>query len=193
MKLDVDALAHPEFFSHLMPVLETAPARAFFNVGMFQIREATTKYLLLRQPLTVEIYRRVFSAPAPYCDGAYMGPVGSNFVCRRDDYLALGGCDARFCGYGWEDYYQLYKLEWYERGGRDPLPGPISIENVTQRCRDEISRRKSRQLVGRDPLLALLHCWHPRTARDPKAMLANKRLLLEMILRTRGGANLGQT
>lgn len=188
MKLDVDTLPHKNFFRRLLPVLRNAKQREYFNVGMFYMnQDATRSFLREDQDLLGPIaYTYLTRQLYITSNSKYRYPAASNFVCRTQDYLALGGCDERFRGWGWEDYYQLYKLErhWL---GRDPLPGHVTFENVTNRCRDEISRPRAKELWLRENALALIHRYHAPSKstyyRDPKAIEHNKKLLFNYILR----------
>lgn len=163
MKLDIDTPPHQEFFSRLLKVLESAPKKSWFNVGMIYVNNLTSRRLLSSDKLPLK--------PGEYLDivnnrklissfRGYTDPQATNWVARTQEYLELGGSDPRFKGYGWEDYQQIYMLE-KNRIGKDPLPGPVNLTNVTQRCRDEIARPRALQLFKHDPLLSLAHHWHP--------------------------------
>jgi len=196
MKLDVDAIPNVRFFSELLSVLEAAAPREWFNVGMIYLnRLASFGYFADRRlPVGEASYRSVMENLPEVCDGVYRFPAGSNFVCRREDYLtAMGGDDcpalSGFSGYGWEDYLQLYLLERHYLQ-KDPFAGwRIDIKNVTQLCRDNLSRVVAFELWKRNEWLSLLHHWHPveqRTAyRDPARMDANRYFLLRQILKYR--------
>lgn len=160
MKLDVDALPHVNFFRELIPVLRAAGPRQWFNCGMFYTDQHFTKIHLSEEqmPMAANAYKGIRHS------GSYNLPQATNFICRREDYLNLGGCDPAFRGWGWEDYQQIYMLEKYQRGA-DPLPGVVNFENVTGRCRDEISRPKAAELWTQHGL-CLLHRWHPPSS-DP--------------------------
>lgn len=190
MKLDVDALPNVEFFSALVEKLKAAKQKEWFNVGMFYVKENySTMYLSQDQlPLRMIRYFEVLQNKMRMCSGigGYNLPAASNFVCRREDYLTLGGCLPAFKGYGWEDYQQLYMLErhWL---GMDPLPGVICRDNVTRRCRDEISRRKAHELWKSDTRLSLLHYWH-KSSTNPlyrSASTQNRLTLLDYVLKSR--------
>lgn len=190
MKLDVDALPNEGFFHHLCTVLRKAPARAWFNVGMFTInKQASETYLNeASDPVSVETYEEVTKRIMTTTGMSYHLPVATNFVCRKKDYQLLGGCDPRFRGWGWEDYQQIYMLEQHERGA-DPLPGPITLDNVTIRCRDGISRPKARELWERCNLLALLHHWHAPSSdnsyKNPRNVNGNRLVLMDYIMQAR--------
>lgn len=194
MKLDVDALPNEDFFAKLLAVLGAAQPKEWFNVGMFYVnKEASERFLNKdRDLVSRDVYWEITRSIHAYSSSPYRFPAASNFVCRKQDYLRLGGCDQRFKGYGWEDYQQLYMQERYWQG-KDPLPGPITLENVTRRCRDEISRPKARQLWERDRQLALLHVWHPPSKtpqyRSKQISNNNRRILLEYILKARTKTN----
>lgn len=162
MKLDVDALPNEIYFQELLPILDQAKPRQWFNGGMFYLNEEGTQVVLKGDPLSVPIYVTIINTRYQYCMHAF--PQATSYICRREDYLKLGGCDDRFAGWGWEDYQQIYMLEKYQRG-EDPLPGPVTLENVTQRCRDEISRPKAMELWKKSKSLALLHCCHSHASR----------------------------
>lgn len=190
MKLDIDTIPHQEFFDHLLPVLDGARRREWFNVGMLYVSRETSEGLLQPKamPLSSMVYRAIMSDRKTHSASSYILPAGTNFVCRREQYLSLGGCDERFRGYGWEDYQQIYMLESH-RIGADPLPGTLTMANVTHRCRDELSRLKARQLWERDFHLCLLHKWHP-ASNDPvyknrSVIDNNRRILYEYINRKR--------
>lgn len=162
MKLDVDTLPSVVYFGELLSMLVHAEPREWFNAGMFYMNKHYSTMMLKPTdlPMSVEAYQTVMRQSKSYSASSYLLPAATNFVCRRSTYLELGGCVDGFLGYGWEDYQQIYALEAYQLNA-DPLPGPITMVNVTQRCRDEISRRKARKLYERNPLLCLMHRWHP--------------------------------
>jgi len=188
MKLDVDTLPHVCYFSELLPILRAAPLGEWFNGGMFYMSKTHSTTLLADSslPITASVYQQIMKQRRTYSSSSYLLPAATNFICRREDYLNLGGCDEGFRGYGWEDYQQIYMLERLQIG-KDPLPGPVTVINVTQRCRDEISRRKARQLWERNPWLCLIHKWHAGSP-DPvyhSSMDSNRRILFEHINRSR--------
>lgn len=188
MKLDIDCLPNVRFFESLLSILRTAKEREWFNCGMFYVSQRISETMLsLRDmPVSENIYRFIMGHRNVCAATSFDLPAGSNFICRRKDYLDLGGSDKRFRGYGWEDYQQLYMLErnWL---GSDPLTGRLDMSNVTQRCRDEISRKKAFALWDQNPWLCLLHRWHPPGvhAGYREAMQRNKRVLLDYIERRR--------
>lgn len=177
MKMDVDALPNPELFRALIPVLQQAGPREWFNCGMIFLKP------MHLGALDMQTYHRITQNRAKLSWHAYSEPAATNWMARRADYLRLGGCDPRFKGWGWEDYQQIYMLEKH-RTGANPLPGKVDRRNVTVRCRDEISRPSALALFKRDSRLCLLHQWHPpskapgyRSQSD-----ANKAVLLDYIL-----------
>lgn len=180
MKFDVDCIGHTHYFKELVDVLKQAPPHHWYNGGMFYLdrSSSSTHAAAGKMPLTAFDYYRM----SDYVGTKPLG--GSNFICRRKDYLDLGGCDSRFSGWGWEDYQQIYMLEHHQTG-TDPLPGDIDESNVTQRCRDEISRRKIKELITINDRLGLLHRWHPPSTsldyRNAAQSAANRRILLEYI------------
>lgn len=190
MKLDSDTIPNMEFFKTLLPVLASAVPHEWFNCGMVYANVKTSQTTLADHslPLQVGIYDMLMGHRQPWTDGAYNYPAATNFICRREDYLMLGGCEPGFRGYGWEDYQQIYMLEKWQRG-MDPLPGEVNLENVTHRCRDEISRPKARTLWQTHPRLALLHRWHSLSPtpgyRSRKHMDANRSILLNYIRRAK--------
>jgi predicted glycosyltransferase involved in capsule biosynthesis len=184
MKLDVDALPHVELFSALLEKLRHAKEREWFNVGMVYINSVWGKTNLgTGQVLTSGIYNHLMQNLNACSANPYRFPAASNFVCRREDYLNLGGCDPGFLGYGWEDYQQLFMLEKYWRQG-NPLPTDhITLANVTQLCRDHISRTKALELWRSDPRLCLLHRYH-RCSSDPvywASQMANRHVLFNYV------------
>jgi len=182
MKLDVDAFPNQYYFRSLLPILDSAGPREWFNGGMFYVSKFYS-VCLLDSPLIGRAYEQVMGNRRTYAAMPYLGPAATNFICRRKDYLALGGCSPGFHGYGWEDYQQIYMLEKYQRG-EDPLPGALTLANVTRRCRDEISRPKAQLLLDRDPWLCLLHHWHP--AAKGTSMDQNRKVLYDYILTSKG-------
>jgi len=187
MKLDVDTFPHVTYFHHLESIVQTAGKCEWFNGGMMYLTQAASSSYLC-QPILEEDYDHIVHNWSSYSSNGYPHPAATNFVCRRKDYLSFGGCDSRFKGYGWEDYSQIYMLERHQLGN-DPLPGPITLQNVTQRCRDEISRRKALELFRRNGKLCLFHHWHPTNTdqfyRNARIMGANRLVLLENILTSR--------
>lgn len=187
MKLDVDAIPNVEYFTRLLAVIKKAKEREWFNGGMFYANK-TASSAYLTQILQPALYAKAVRDVTSYAPVAYRRPCASNFICRKSDYLGLGGCDPRFRGWGWEDYQQLYMLERNQRG-EDPLEGPIDAQNVTRRCRDEISRPKAKELFERDNLLGLIHHWHPECRdsayKNNEASTANRQVLLDYILNER--------
>lgn len=188
MKLDVDTMAHTSYFTNLLPVLQKAHPREWFNGGMFYMARPHSEIMLplSNLPLPERIYDQIMSQRRTYSSSSYILPAATNFICRKEDYLKLGGCDAGFRGYGWEDYQQIYMLERYQ-ARREPLPGIVTLQNVTARCRDEISRRKARQLWERNPRLCLIHKWHAVSVQSGyhSNMNQNRELLLGYINRLR--------
>lgn len=181
MKMDVDCLAHTEFFNALVEHVLVAGQREYFNIGFFNMsRTAST---IVGSGLPYAKYRSMLDDLKRITGKADAQPAGSHFVCRTADYLDCGGCLPEFVGYGWEDYQQLYMLERM-RIGDDPLHGIVDIHNVTQRCRDEISRPRCRSLFKLDTRLALMHKWHG-SSNDPKYKTCienNRRVLLKYVL-----------
>jgi hypothetical protein len=185
MKMDVDAIPHVDFFRHLLPHLQTAKPREWFNIGMFYMKECNCGVLT---GLNYVRYCTVVRSIRNYSASTYLMPGGSNFVCRREEYLRLGGCDRRFKGWGWEDYQQMYALEAHQLG-RDPLPGQLDIGNVTQRCRDGIARPKAKAIFQLDVGLSLFHHFHsckPQSGYKTGAISErNRKILLEYIYERR--------
>lgn len=182
MKLDVDAFPNERYFQELLPVLIGAEPREWFNGGMFYVSKFYS-LCMLNHPLSGPMYYQIMDNRRTYSAVPFMNPAASNFICRRREYLFLGGSAPGFKGYGWEDYQQLYMLEKHQRG-EDPLPGPVTMENVTRRCRDEISRPKAKALWERNPWLCLLHHWHP--AAKGTNMGPNRKILYEYIKQAKG-------
>ena len=181
MKLDIDTLPNPRYFKELLPILVWAAPREWFNGGMLYLNRKASA-LLDTKDLTERNYTEIMENPGFYSANSYLRPAGTNFICRRQEYLDLGGCDERFAGYGWEDYQQIYMLERYQRGAC-PLSGRLDITNVTWRCRDEISRVKAWELFQRNKWLCLMHRWHARSVANAYRthMDANRRVLLDYI------------
>lgn len=177
MKLDVDAFPNTLYLSQLIPVLEGAGPKEWFNGGMFYVGKFHS-HCVLNQTLDEKLYEQIMNNRRTYSANSYILPAATNFICRRKEYLFLGGCPREFKGYGWEDYWQIYMLEKYQRGG-EPLTGLVTLDNVTRKCRDEISRPKARALWERDPWLCLLHHWHP--ANKGTDMGHNRQVLYNLI------------
>lgn len=173
MKLDIDAIPNQHYFQELLPILKAAKPREWFNGGMIYVPQSYTKEYLPKSEMPVDrdIYLK-FAKSFP--------PQATNFICRREEYLELGGCDPGFKGWGWEDYQQIYMLQKHFLNA-DPLPGDIDFNNVTQRCRDEISRPKALELRMKSIWLCLLHRWHPRSIGFNKHANNNKKVLLDYI------------
>lgn len=190
MKLDVDALPNVNYFKALLALLPATPPRQWWNGGMVYLTQAAAEQFLALPtlPLRPEPYVRLLANQRTFCSPYTAGPAATNFICRRLEYLALGGGDERFRGYGWEDYQQVYMLEAFARGA-DPLPGPLTLTNVTQRCRDELSRPKARELYARSSWLCLCHHYHPRPGderyRSAEKMNQNRRVLFDYIMEKR--------
>lgn len=191
MKLDVDTIPHQSYFEALLPLVKKAAPREWFNGGMFYLGRHPSSMLLAdtNLPLPTKVYEQIMANRRSYAATSYLMPAGSNFICRREDYLKLGGCDEGFRGYGWEDYQQIYMLQRHQLN-YEPLPGPVTSHNVTTRCRDEISRKKARQLWERDNRLCLIHKWHA-TAANPantgyfSSLQANRDLLFKYVCQHR--------
>ncbi len=179
MKLDVDALPNVNYFRELVNVIKQARPREWFNGGMvFASREFSTSVLNSeKMPLASLNYAAALLRNPK--------PEASNFICRRQDYLDLGGCDSGFRRWGWEDYQQMYMLERHWRQGDPPFFRGLTLTNVTQTCRDFIGRPKACELYKKSKWLCLIHKWHaPNT--DPlykSYSEANKRVLLNYILK----------
>lgn len=183
MKMDVDTVPNVDFFNALKSVLLDAGPREWFNVGMFMLNQTHTESLR-EIPVPQAAWREMLGhLPDALVPGWSNGPVGTNFVCRRQSYLDLGGCDPHFHGWGWEDYQQIFMLEAYERGSY-PLDGPINLTNVTNLCRD-LSRVKAMQTYQTNCALALAHRWHPRNINNASTSNANRLALFNYINRWR--------
>ncbi len=161
MKMDIDTIPNIRFFSELLPVLASARPRQWFNSGMLYVSEASTKRYLATQrlPLTEFVYTQISSNSKAHSASTYILPSATNFICRKNDYLNMGGCLEGFKGYGWEDYMQIYGLE-KQYQGTCPLRGVVTMESVTRFCRDQISRVKAEELWRRNNWLCLLHRFH---------------------------------
>ncbi len=186
MKLDADALPNPKFFSSLLPILVKAREREWFNAGMIYISAASSR-VNLGGSFTMDTYWRIIHNRRVHCVPAYEHPQASNFICRREEYLELGGSDPRFRGWGWEDYQQMYMLE-KNFLGRDPLENHIvHLGNVSQLCRDLIGRPKALELFNRDQSLCLLHKHHTvnKDSRYRAHAADNKEILLDYIWKNR--------
>jgi len=190
MKLDVDTIPNMRFFKELLPVLKGLGERQWLNVGMFYINQAATEAYLndARLPLGELPFLELSQSPRAFGAMSYPYPSATNFVCRKKDYLDMGGCLEGFRGYGWEDYQQIYGLEFQARG-RCPLLTNVTLENVTSLCRDGISRTKARMLHSHNKWLALLHRWHPVSSnsqyRSQEIMRANQKLLFDFVVSLR--------
>ena len=186
MKIDIDTIPCLMFFRELKKALEQAGPREWFNCGMVYFKRAFSESLLTksRMPLGSAFHHMVCQNLRTYSAGGYYLPSATNFICRAQDYLDLGGCDPRFDGYGWEDYQQIYMLERYQQA-KDPLPGDVNIHNVTQRCRDEISRRKAREMFQMNEAFCLFHRWHSPSPKNPQSISKNRQILLEWIEESR--------
>ncbi len=184
MKMDVDVFPNVQYFQELLYVLSTATPKEWFNGGMFYVNKTYSIELMSTFPLSEKVYSHVMDNRRIYTDSSYLSPAATNFICRRQSYLDLGGCDDQFVGYGWEDYQQLYMLEKRQLG-KDPLPGPLTLANVTNRCRDEISRPKAKDLWERNSWLCLLHHWHQRAERNADRVSRNRRILFDYIMTQR--------
>jgi predicted glycosyltransferase involved in capsule biosynthesis len=176
MKLDVDAFPNSKYFEGLLAILQYTVPKVWYNGGMFYLSK--THSGLLKVPLDAVAYVWVMRNRETYSASPYLLPAATNFICRRREYLGLGGCSDRFKGYGWEDYQQIYMLEKYQNG-EDPLPGEITFKNVTNRCRDEISRPKAYELWRKNNMLCLLHRWHQ--VEHGADMNYNRQVLLDYI------------
>lgn len=187
MKLDVDALPNVRYFKELLRILEIAGPKDWFNGGMMYVTQNASAALLsaIMMPVSEDLYQTMMHRRHVYFGPMSTGPAATNFICRREVYLKLGGCDERFRGYGWEDYQQIYMLEKH-RLGTNPLPGVVTMENVTRRCCREISRRRARELFERSFWLCLLHRWHLSSSntnyKSHEIMLQNRKILLDYIL-----------
>lgn len=170
MKMDVDTIWNVDFFKTLIPFLCRADQRQWFNCGMVLLTPEMTAYAENHLPLSVEKHEEFLFKDRP---------VSTNFICRRKTYLKYAQCESAFRGWGYEDYQQIYDLERYQLR-RDPLPGDIDINTLTQRCRDEISRPKAMELFGMDKRLCLFHKWHPKTSpgSDYRASAEKNRMIL---------------
>lgn len=185
MKMDIDVVPNVRYFRQLLQLLHGAQEREWFNGGMVYLSRAATNRLTF--PVSEQTYSGIMAVPRAYTSGNGHEPAGSNFICRRTEYLKLGGCLTAFRGYGWEDYQQLYMLERFRRG-QDPLPGHLSVDNVTGRCRDEISRPKAKELHGRDRWLVLLHRWHMTAPnKTSESMGRNRAILFDYVEKQRMG------
>jgi hypothetical protein len=181
MKMDVDTLPCPSFFKALLPVLQSSPNGEWHNVGMFYLTKAWSKKVE-----SAGLSQLLYCQTITQRGSATIGdkPGGTNFVCRRENYLRLGGSHSGFFGWGWEDYQQIHMLE-KNKLGRSPLSRSVELSSVTRLCRDLIARPKAESLFLRDSRLALLHRWHlPGSTpgyKTPAGSEANKRVLLRCV------------
>ena len=191
MKIDVDTLPSSTFFRELRDLVKTADKREWFNCGMIYFKQVFSNSVLSLaiQPIGKLTHQMICQNLKLYSSRGYHQPAATNFICRTQDYVELGGCHQEFHGYGWEDYQQIYMLEKYQQAA-DPLPGTISLANVTQRCREEISRRKAAELFARSETFCLFHRWHSMSPKHHKMMDRNRRILFEYILKCRASSKL---
>ena len=191
MKIDVDTLPSLAFFRELRDLLESASPREWFNCGMVYFKPVFSQSLLAlgSQPICETRHKMICANLRLYSSRGYCKPAATNFICRTQDYIDLGGCHKEFHGYGWEDYQQIYMLERYQQA-KDPLPGGVTPANVTQRCREEISRRKALELFERNRIFCLFHRWHANAPKHHKMMDRNRRILLEYIRERRATSQL---
>lgn len=161
MKLDIDALPNVRYFSELVPILELSIGREWFNGGMFYLNQVMSAALFGKgMPLTENSYLSIMRNRHHWSANLYFDPASTNFICCRRTYLKLGGCSNLFKGWGWEDYQQTFMLEKYQQGD-NPLKGELTLDNVTHRCKVEITRRKATELWEKNPWLCLIHRFHP--------------------------------
>lgn len=178
MKLDLDAMVNPSYFENLFAVLSQARPREWFNGGMIYINQTYSR-AYLDDPVTPQGYQYLMARRSAISQlGGRIG--GSNFICRREDYLATGGCDPRFRGWGWEDYQQTFSLEVQFRD-RLPWPEVPPVESITAACRDMITRPKAEALLRESPWLCLLHHYHETSPRNHS--LENRTVLWDCVRR----------
>lgn len=163
MKMDVDTLANPFYFADLVALLEdTSVERKWYCGGMFYTGRRTAQSLQGNSfnPLPMSSYQFIMNHRKEHCNGTgWSLPGGTQFICRRQDYLNMGGCGNGFQGWGWEDYWQVWQLQrqFLRRAPFDDL----RVKTVTQMCRDRIARPLLLDLWKQHPNLCLIHVWHP--------------------------------
>jgi len=181
MKLDIDALPNDRYFENLMPILEGAGEREWFNGGMLYLNDEWCRNEWPKDGyIDDEFYTRTMNNRLK-STWKSSDPDASNFIARRNEYMDLGGTENRFQGYGWEDCQVTYMLEAHQQG-KCPLGGRgVDFHNCTSRCRDEIYRPKAKQLFERDHFLCLLHYYHDnspdRIYRNQPQMNNNRAIL----------------
>lgn len=183
MKLDIDCMPNVRYFDELITVLNKAKPKQWFNGGMFYMNRSGSNTYLDKE-VTEKTYSHIMTYRKQFSANPYLDPAATNFICRRQEYLDLGGCLEGFKGYGWEDYQQIYMLE-RNYLGHPPFAVP-TIDNVTQQCRNVISRPRATELWKKSWWLCLLHCWHPGSSdpkyKSPEILSHNRRLLYQYVI-----------
>lgn len=181
MKWDVDAIPFPSFWEALQHRLKTL--QTWTNLGFVYMTKFTSEKFALEywdERIRAQLEKWLKSnLPSTTSDDHL--PAASQFVCRVEDYLELGGCLPAFKGYGWEDYQQIYMLaRHYHRQPLFPLK-TITPENVTQLMKEytrEIARKEWED-SGKE--LILFHRWHRGMVKDPIQVQQNRMTLYHYV------------
>lgn len=190
MKLDADVFAFPSFWLAMEEELGRMEAKnnpaLWCNVGFFYLTRMATD-MARRSALNdrTEDYFRCNLNSVRWTHKPHL-PAASQFICRRETYLELGGCHPDFKGYGWEDYQQLYMLERNFQGKPLYKPGELQLDTITGTLREDLSRSRARALYKKDPRLSLFHQRHPRAPASSayRSFTAhNRKVLLDYVTR----------
>ena len=186
MKLDVDVMVHPFFFDAVLERIRICEStgRIWFNVGFICLTRKASQHIQAKAAVEwLDVIEAVTNRSVQQNPHRWIE--ATQFVCKTGAYLSEGGCLDTFHGYAWEDYMQLYMLA-YMQGQADPLAGlPITKENVTQQCREVLSKKEAQATYRLDNRLVLLHLWHSCMTKTKEGIDRNRDILYDYITKKR--------
>lgn len=165
MKLDVDMMPHEGLWEAIVNMIEDPGDQEWFNLGAVYLLNRVSIRLAEKAVDSLR-YARVIDAidrPKMITNRPLSG---TQFICRRRDYLAIGGTDPGFRGYAWEDYSIVFRLN---RLSKNPRPiSPVRLDTTTRTLKTEIVEPMAKEAFERDRRLTCLHHYHPPLERKPE-------------------------
>ena len=189
MKLDLDMVVHDGLWDAVTNLI-TSSSSDWYNLGALYLSR-TVSQRVGEAPMTKTRYSQITEAIATGRSGVVARRLGGiQFVCPVLDYLAVGGTDPNFRGYGWEDYATVYNLNRLSANTR-----PITHVTPATTCsvlRDELVEPMCNEVFIKDNRLAVLHYQHepevktpgvvdPNAYKCPARMAENKYKVYELV------------
>ena len=189
MKLDLDMVVHDGLWDAVVGMI-TSGSSDWYNLGTFYLTRRISQRLD-EEPVSKARHSQLAEAVFSGRPGVTTRRLGGiQFICTVVDYLAVGGTDPLFRGYGWEDYATAYSLNRLSA-----KPRAISHVTPSTSCaviRDELLEPMANELFAKDRRLAVLHHQHepsvkthgaadPNAYKCPTRMAANKYRVYELV------------